>query len=137
MSLRPLSSEWMSDMQEERISALEQELEQLRDTLEGLRDTFSCTEDGELTIEATTIRLRADENIEVRAGNTCEVTSMNSMRIDSSGRLELHAGTMDVSSGTQTINAPMTSFSGMIRCSTIQADSVIGASYTPGAGNLQ
>lgn len=35
-----------------------------------------------------------------------------------------------------TIDAPMATFSGVVRCDTLIAQSVVSASYTPGAGNI-
>ena len=35
-----------------------------------------------------------------------------------------------------TVNAGMSKFSGVVQCDTIIANSVVGASYTPGAGNI-
>ncbi len=46
------------------------------------------------------------------------------------------AGGANISGPVLTINAPMTQSSGIIRATTIMADSVIASSYTPGAGNV-
>jgi heterodisulfide reductase subunit B len=35
-----------------------------------------------------------------------------------------------------TIDSPMSKFSGVVRCDTLIAQSVVAASYTPGAGNV-
>ena len=34
------------------------------------------------------------------------------------------------------VHAPLTNFDGVVRASTIIADSVVASSYTPGAGNI-
>ena len=35
-----------------------------------------------------------------------------------------------------TVNAGMSKFSGVVQCDTLIANSVVSASYTPGAGNV-
>ena len=39
-------------------------------------------------------------------------------------------------SGTVTVNAGMSRFSGVVQADTVISNSVISASYTPGAGNI-
>jgi hypothetical protein len=41
-----------------------------------------------------------------------------------------------VTSPSVTVNAAMSQFSGAIQCDTLIANTVMGASYTPGAGNI-
>ncbi|MEN8150055.1 MAG: hypothetical protein ABFS86_09540 [Planctomycetota bacterium] len=135
MPVNNYAAEMMSDHQEERISALERQAEELLETIETLRDTIRV-EDGELILQSESIRIEADNDLAIRAGNSCTVTALATVRIDSSGRLQLNSASMDTSTGVQTVNSAMSTFSGMIRCQTIQADTVIGSSYTPGAGNV-
>jgi len=58
------------------------------------------------------------------------------IRIASAGRLTLEASVIGMPAGAVNIDAGMTKASGVIQCETIQANSVVGASYTPGAGNV-
>ncbi len=51
------------------------------------------------------------------------------LRIESSSTLTVAAPLVQVDSG-------MSKFSGVVQCDTIIADSVVGTSYTPGAGNV-
>jgi len=46
------------------------------------------------------------------------------------------AGSASITAGTINLNAPMVQANGVLRASTIIADTVIGSNYTPGAGNL-
>jgi hypothetical protein len=46
-------------------------------------------------------------------------------------------GGVDVIGGAVNVNAGLSRFSGVVQADTIIANSVIAASYTPGAGNLQ
>jgi hypothetical protein len=44
---------------------------------------------------------------------------------------------VDVTASIVNVNAPISIFSGMVKCSTLVADStVISPAYTPGAGNM-
>jgi hypothetical protein len=43
---------------------------------------------------------------------------------------------VQVSAGQVTVNAAMSTFSGMVKCDVMQATTVIATTYTPGAGNV-
>jgi hypothetical protein len=45
------------------------------------------------------------------------------------------AGTAEVSAGLLTVDAGLTRFAGVVECATLITNSVVSASYTPGAGN--
>lgn len=66
----------------------------------------------------------------------------NSVTLEASGvtvtaaaKLTVNAGTVEVNAGMVTVNAGMSRFSGVVQADTVIANSVVGASYTPGAGN--
>ena len=56
--------------------------------------------------------------------------------VDTSAKFTLNASTVEVSAGMVTVNAGMSKFSGVVQSDTLIANSVVGASYTPGAGNI-
>jgi len=67
----------------------------------------------------------------------------NSIRLDTSGititaaaEVSITAGTVQASAATVTVNAGMSTFSGVVQANTVITPSVVGASYTPGAGNI-
>lgn len=61
----------------------------------------------------------------------CEV------RVDAPGGIRLSAGGRVVTDASQVVfNAGMAEFAGVVRCTTLIADSVVASSYTPGAGNV-
>jgi uncharacterized protein involved in type VI secretion and phage assembly len=67
----------------------------------------------------------------------------NSLKMETSGvtitaaaKLTINAAQVTVSSPMVTVDAAMAKFSGVINTPTIIATSVIGTSYTPGAGNI-
>jgi uncharacterized protein involved in type VI secretion and phage assembly len=67
----------------------------------------------------------------------------NSVRLESAGvtittsaKLTVNASTAELTAGMVTVNAGMSKFSGVVQCDTLIATSVVGTSYTPGAGNI-
>jgi hypothetical protein len=48
----------------------------------------------------------------------------------------VQCSTVEVSAGMVTVNAGMSKFSGVVQADTVITNSVISASYTPGAGNI-
>ena len=69
------------------------------------------------------------------ASNTVTIDS-NGVSVQSSASVEVNASDVTVTAGSVTVNTGMATFSGTIQCTTLIATSVIGSSYTPGAGNV-
>ena len=74
---------------------------------------------------------------------TIEDSNGNSIKLESSGitvnaaaKVTVTAPKVDVSAGMVNVDAAMAKFSGVVKCETLIATSVISASYTPGAGNI-
>ena len=69
--------------------------------------------------------------------------SGNSIKLETSGitvtaaaKVTVNASTVEVSAGMVTVNAGMSKFSGVVQADTVICNSIISASYTPGAGNI-
>ena len=67
----------------------------------------------------------------------------NSVKLEASGitvtasaKVTINASQVAVSAGMVTVDAGMSKFSGVVQCDTLISNSVISASYTPGAGNI-
>jgi uncharacterized protein involved in type VI secretion and phage assembly len=67
----------------------------------------------------------------------------NSMKFETSGitvnasaKVTINASAVEIRSGMVTVDAGMTKFSGVVQCDTLISNSVISASYSPGAGNI-
>ena len=68
----------------------------------------------------------------------------NSMKMEASGititasaKVTINAGaTVDVSASMVNVSAGMSKFSGVVQCDTLIATTVVGSTYTPGAGNI-
>ncbi len=68
-------------------------------------------------------------------GNSVKLES-SGITITASAKVTVNAGTVEVSAGMVTVNAGMSKFSGVVQCDTLITNSVVSASYTPGAGNI-
>jgi uncharacterized protein involved in type VI secretion and phage assembly len=75
--------------------------------------------------------------IEVRDsnGNSVKLEAAG-ITITASAKVTVNASTVEVSAGMVTVNAGMSKFSGVVQCDTLITNSVVSASYTPGAGNI-
>jgi uncharacterized protein involved in type VI secretion and phage assembly len=74
---------------------------------------------------------------------TVEDSNGNSARFEAGGvtitaaaKLTITAATAEISAATLTVNAGMSKFSGVVQADTVITNSVVSASYTPGAGNI-
>jgi uncharacterized protein involved in type VI secretion and phage assembly len=75
--------------------------------------------------------------IEIRDsnGNSVELAS-SGITVTASAKVTVQASTVEVSAGMVTVNAGMSRFSGVVQADTVITNSVVSASYTPGAGNI-
>lgn len=56
--------------------------------------------------------------------------------ITTSGTLTIEASDVELTAPSVTVTTPLAAFSGVIQTDTVIASTVVGASYTPGAGNI-
>lgn len=56
--------------------------------------------------------------------------------VTGSGRVVVNASQVSVSASMVKVDAGMSQFSGVVKCDTLIANSVVSAAYTPGAGNI-
>lgn len=68
-------------------------------------------------------------------GNSVKLESAG-ITINASAKVTVQAGQVSVSAGMVQVDAGMSKFSGVVQADTVIANSVISASYTPGAGNI-
>jgi uncharacterized protein involved in type VI secretion and phage assembly len=71
----------------------------------------------------------------VCAQNTVTIDT-DGVAVQTSGRVQVQASDVTVEAGNVTVNAGMATFSGTVQCTTLIATSVVGTTYTPGAGNV-
>ncbi len=68
-------------------------------------------------------------------GNSVKLES-SGITVNASARVNVSASQVSVSAGMVQVDAGMSKFSGVVQCDTLISNSVISASYTPGAGNI-
>ena len=71
----------------------------------------------------------------VREGQSITMTS-SEVSIVSSAKVSVQASTVEVSASMVKVDAGMSRFSGVVQADTVIATSVVGTTYTPGAGNI-
>ena len=75
--------------------------------------------------------------IEITDSNGNSVTLETSgISVNAAAKVTINASLVEVNSSAVTVNAGMSKFSGVVQCDTLISNSVISASYTPGAGNI-
>ncbi len=74
---------------------------------------------------------------------TAEDSNGNSITMNASGisiiataEVQVEASTVTITASMLTVDCAFSEFSGVVQCSTLLTDSVVSASYTPGAGNI-
>lgn len=91
------------------------------------------------------IVLSSEQKITISVGPCRIVLDERSLTIESpvgikleANTVELNAANLRLNSGAPiALNAPIVTATGIVRCDTIMATNVIGANYTPGAGNIR
>lgn len=68
-------------------------------------------------------------------GNSVKLET-NGIMVNASAKVTINASQVEVSSGMVSVSAGMSKFSGVVQCDTLISNSVVSASYTPGAGNI-
>jgi uncharacterized protein involved in type VI secretion and phage assembly len=68
-------------------------------------------------------------------GNSVKLESAG-VTVTAAGKLTVRASTIEVNAGMVTVNAGMSKFSGVVQSDTVITNSVVSASYSPGAGNI-
>jgi uncharacterized protein involved in type VI secretion and phage assembly len=68
-------------------------------------------------------------------GNTVSLEAAG-ITVNASAKVTVQASQVSVSAGMVEVSAGMSRFSGVVQCDTLIANSVVSASYTPGAGNI-
>lgn len=68
-------------------------------------------------------------------GNSLKLQS-SGVTIESSGKVSITATQFAVSAASTSVDAGISTFSGVVQSSTVIATSVVGSTYTPGAGNI-
>jgi len=73
--------------------------------------------------------------IEDSNGNSVKLET-SGITVTASAKVTVNASQVQVSAGMVTVDSAVSKFSGLVQCDTLISNSVISASYTPGAGNI-
>jgi uncharacterized protein involved in type VI secretion and phage assembly len=68
-------------------------------------------------------------------GTSVKMTT-SGVTLTTSATVSVTAQAVDISASTVTVNAAMSKFCGVVKADTVIASSVVGTTYTPGAGNI-
>jgi uncharacterized protein involved in type VI secretion and phage assembly len=68
-------------------------------------------------------------------GNSVKLQS-SGVTVNATAKVTVTASMLEISASMVTVNAGMSKFSGVVQADTVITNSVISASYTPGAGNM-
>lgn len=74
--------------------------------------------------------------INIERGSQKVTLTSTSIEVSSSGPVEISAANVSISASMVQVDASMSRFSGVVQADTVIANSVVGTSYTPGAGNI-
>ncbi len=74
--------------------------------------------------------------IELKTPASSITIENSTINVQTGGKVKVQASKVDVSAGMVSVDAGMSKFSGVVQCDTLIATSVVGSSYTPGAGNV-
>jgi uncharacterized protein involved in type VI secretion and phage assembly len=96
--------------------------------------------------ESLTLETPAGQKITLKDGpGSIEIADSNGnsikleasgITVNASGKVTVKASTAEISAGMLTVNAGMSKFSGVVQADTVLCNSIVSASYTPGAGNI-
>lgn len=96
--------------------------------------------------ESLTLETPAGQRVTLKDGpGEIEIqdSNGNSLRLEAAGisvtaaaKVTVQAATVEVSAGLVKVDAGMSRFSGVVQADTVITNSVVSASYTPGAGNI-
>jgi uncharacterized protein involved in type VI secretion and phage assembly len=110
------------------------------------RNNIRITLDDSQGQETVTIETPGGQKVVLKDGpGQVEVSdsSGNQLKMETSGitlntpgKLTIQASTINVSAGMVSVDAGMSKFSGVVKSDVVITNSVVSASYTPGAGNI-
>lgn len=83
-----------------------------------------------------TITESAGGEVKIERGTQSVTMTASDITVDSAGPVNINAANVNISAGMVQVDAGMSRFSGVVQCDTIIATSVVGTTYTPGAGNI-
>jgi len=96
-------------------------------------ETISFTTPGGVSGELTDA---GGGKIEFRISGTTVTYDMQGVTVNTSMNVKVQATMVQIDASMVTVNAGMSRFNGVVQADTVITNSIISASYTPGAGNI-
>lgn len=78
----------------------------------------------------------AGDTCTVQVGSTTIQATTSGVTISTSASITLKTASLSVTASSVTVSAATSQFSGVVQCDALIANTVMGTSYTPGAGNV-
>ena len=129
-----------------QLAAALNQIQDLESRLEKLEAALSVEPNGDVELFASgALRLISSTRVEISGTQSVSLSDgqTNTLKLDASGvasstgaKFKVDCSTYEVSSAMSKVNTAMAEFSGVVKCDTILANTVSGATYTPGAGNM-
>ena len=111
---------------EQQVQQLTQKLSQLKQTVQSLQASNSAVGQQQQGMHG---RISALEN-------TISVSPSGTVTLSTAGTLKLTASLVELSAATVKLQTAITITDGVLEAESVIANSIIAASYTPGAGNI-
>lgn len=89
-----------------------------------------------IDVNAGALSIVAPGNVSITAGASANVTIGGAANLTVGGAANITAPSTNINSAAVTVNAAVTTFSGVVVAPTLVATSVVASTYTPGVGNL-
>jgi uncharacterized protein involved in type VI secretion and phage assembly len=86
--------------------------------------------------QSTEITDQGGGKIECLAAGTTITVDPSGVSVQCPGKVTIEASQVEVTSGMVNVNAAMSTFNGVVKCDVLIATTVVGSTYTPGAGNV-
>lgn len=120
-----------------RIQQLSRRVAKLQSQLNSLLSAIHVSPAGDVELGgASSLTLRTPgASVTLGAGGLSLEANVR-ISVATAGELTLHAARLVVDAGETLLQSAITTTQGTIKCETIIANSVVGSSYTPGAGNI-
>lgn len=127
------------------LEAVIRKLSALAERVARLERALHVQDDGSVVLAASgslslvsdqRVVMSAPQRVQVQCGSNSVAIDATKLAISSASKIDLAAPSVGIGASTVTMSAAMVQASGTFRCDTMIANSVVGSSYTPGAGNI-
>lgn len=94
---------------------------------------ISVTTPGGVTL---TLEQESGGKIKVEAAGASITVDTQGVTVQSPSNVKVQASSVDITAAKVNVDAALANFSGVVKASVVQATSIVGSTYTPGAGNI-